>query len=189
MSGTLKFSLSRASGVALTCGQQMSSKTKKAAVIVVAIACAVAVLAYFIPSHAEPGTGLHADKTCRKLFAEGENREALSWLQESKPGNIRTIGEQSPEDSLRIVQSLYNSGAVKVHALKIDREADFGETTNVVCVELPGVSSARQKLFKIEAKIASSGGFDPVSDDGQTYLFLYKFKLSFWPAVRSFFNQ
>ena len=166
----------------------MNSKTKKATVIAVAIFCFVAVLDYFVPSHAEPGTGLSADQTCRKLLAEGENREALSWLQESKPGNIRTIGEQSPEESLRIVQVLYNAGAVKVHALKIDREAGFGETTNIVCVELPVASSARQKLFKIEAKTASSGGFDPVSDDGQTYLFLFKFKLSFWQAIRSLFN-
>lgn len=167
----------------------MSSKTKKATVVVLAISCAIAVLAYLVPSYPEPGSGRHADETCRKLLAKGDNREALSWLQESKPGNIRTIGEQSPEDSLRIVQSLYNSGAVKVHALKIDREAGYGETTNIVCVELPVAGSERQKLFKIEAKTASSGGFDPVSDDGQTYLFLFKFKLSFWQTVRSLFNR
>ena len=72
MSGTLKFDLFQASRVTLTCGQQMSSKTKKATVIVVPIFCAVVVLACFVPSPAEPGTGLRAGQTCRKLLAEGE---------------------------------------------------------------------------------------------------------------------
>jgi hypothetical protein len=167
----------------------MRGQTRKAIVILIAISCAFAVLAFLLPSGAEPGTGLRADETCRKLLAESDNREALSWLQESKPGNIRTLGEQSPEESLRIVQGLYESGAVKANALEIERDPGFGETSNIVCVELPAASAARNKLFAIEAKTASSGGFDPVSDDGQAYLFLYKFKLSFWQAVRLFFNR
>ena len=167
----------------------MNSKKKKGTLIVLAIACAVIAFTHFIPSHAEPGTGMRADETCKKLLAEKENREALSWLQGSRPGDIRTIGEQSPEDSRRIVQRLYSSGAVRVQAVKIDRQAGFGETTNVVCVELPTVSGERQKLFEIEAETASRGGFDPVSDDGQTYLFLFKFKLGLWQILRSLFNR
>lgn len=107
----------------------------------------------------------------------------------SVAGKIRTIGEQSPEDSLSIVQRLYNSGVVRVHAVKIDREPSFGERTNIVCVELPAASSARQKLFKIEAETALGGGFDPVLDDGQTYLSLFKFELSFWRIIRPLFNR
>jgi hypothetical protein len=189
MSGTLKYSLFPASILTLTSGQPMNSNRKITIVMVLVISCCVVVFTYFVPSRAEPGTGLRADATCRKLLAEGGNREALGWLQESKLGNIRTIGEQDPEESLRIVQSLYNSGAVTVRAVKIDREAGYGETTNIICVELPVASSARQKLFKIEAKTASNGGFDPVSDDGQTYLFLFKFKLSFSQIIRFLFNR
>src|ERR1700747_936915 len=70
MSGTLKFSRFRGSGPTLTCGQPMNSNMKKKTVIVLAIACAFFSFSYFIPSHAQPGTGLQADETCRKLLTE-----------------------------------------------------------------------------------------------------------------------
>ncbi len=142
-----------------------------------------------MPSHRDPGTGTSADRECRKLIADHGNREALGWLQESKPKNIRTLGEQSPSESLRIAQDLYDAGAVKVLAVKIDSEPGVGETTNIVCVEMPVGLDSRQRLFKIEVQQASDAGFDPVSDDGQTYLFLYKFKLSLWQIVRMFFTH
>jgi hypothetical protein len=140
---------------------------------------------YFVMPHAERGEGLRADKLCRILLAEKENREALSWLEQSKPGDIRAIGEQSPEDSLKIVKGLYAAGAVKTHVIGIERVTGYGETTNIVCVELPTAASARKTFFKIESKTASNEGFDPVPDEGQTYLFLYKFKLTFWQVLRS----
>jgi hypothetical protein len=140
---------------------------------------------YFAMPHAERGEGLRGDKLCRTLLAEKENREALSWLEQSKPGDIRTIGEQSPEDSLKIVKGLYSAGAVMTHVVGIERVTGYGESTNIVCVELPGAASTRKALFKIESKTASSEGFDPVPDEGQTYLFLYKFKLTFWQVLRS----
>jgi hypothetical protein len=144
----------------------------------------VVAIFYFVIPHAERGDGLRADKLCRTLLTERENREALSWLEQSKPGDVRTIGEQSPEDSLKIVKDLYSAGALKTQVVEIDRVAGYGETTNIVCVELPEAASARKALFKIESKTASSQGFDPVPDEGQTYLFLYKFKLSIWQVLR-----
>lgn len=71
------------------------------------------------------------------------------------------MGEQSPEDSLSIVQRLYNFGAVRVQAVKIDREPSFGETTNIVCLELPAASSARQKPFKTKAAAEKTRGKYP----------------------------
>jgi len=140
---------------------------------------------YLITPRPEARTGLSADKLCRKLLLEKENQEALNWLQQSKPGDIRTIGEQNPEESLKIVRDLYSSGAVKAHVVEIERVAGYGETTNIVCVELPKETSSREKLFKAESKVASSEGFDPVPDEGQTYLFLYKFKLSPYQTLRT----
>jgi hypothetical protein len=73
--------------------------------------------------------------------------------------------------------------------VKIDRVAGVGETVNVVCVELPAAGARRAALFQIEANMAKGAGFDPVSDDGQTYLFLANFKLSVWQIVRSLFKR
>jgi hypothetical protein len=155
-----------------------------------ALAAAASVAAWhFLPSRPEPGSGLPGDRTCKNFLARENQREALGWLQESRPGDIRTLGEQTSEDSLKIVQQLYSAGAVSVHAVKIDRVAGVGETVNVVCVELPAAGDGRPRLFKFEAGMANSAGFDPVSDDGQTYLFLANFKLSPWQIVRSVFKR
>ena len=144
--------------------------------------------AYLMHSRAQPGEGLGADQLCRKLLSEKENREALAWVKESRSGDIRTLGEQSPEESFAIIKNLYDSGAVKAQVVQIERVSGYGETSNIVCVELPAAPRSRQGLFKVEAKIASSGGFDPVPDEGQNYLFLYKFKLSGWHALRTFLH-
>jgi hypothetical protein len=162
---------------------------KKSKLIYTVLLLVVVAAYYSVLRHAARGEGLHADKLCKTLLAEKENREALSWLEQSKPGDIRTIGEQSPEDSLKIVKGLYSAGAVKTQVIEIERVAGYGETTNIVCVELPAAVSARRALFKIESKTASSQGFDPVPDEGQTYLFLYKFKLSIWQALRTLLHS
>lgn len=127
----------------------------------------------------KPGSGLQADSFCRKLMESKGHAEALSWVSESKMHDIRTIGEQSPEESLKIVKRLYASGAEKVWAVEIEVYPNGGQSTNSLVVELPADPNLRKQLFGLEARVAASEGFDPVSDDGQHYMFLYKFKLAF----------
>jgi hypothetical protein len=134
--------------------------------------------------HPEPDAGKRADRLCRDLIAHKDNVEALSWLEQSRPGNERTLGEQDPASSLAIVRNLYDSGAQKVQAVGLERVPGVGETSNILCAELPEDKTKREKLFKIEARTASAEGFDPTPDQGQTYLFLFKFKLGFWQALR-----
>ena len=127
----------------------------------------------------EPGSGRHQDAFCRNLLDTKTHREAKEWISESKDHNIRTIGEQSPEQSLEIVQRLYRDGAQKVWVVDIENYPNEGQSTNNLVVELPTDLQLRMKLFKLEARVAANQGFDPVSDDGQHYMFLYKFKLTF----------
>ena len=141
-----------------------------------------------VPSRPKPGAGRSADTFCRKLLAEKENSEALTWLKQSRAGDIRTLGEQNPSDSLKMVEEIYNSGAIKANIIDIERVAGYGETSNVVCVEMPAAPEQRRKLFQIESRMATSAGFDPVADDGQTYLFLSNFKLSFGQMLRAPFH-
>ena len=105
--------------------------------------------------------------------------EALEWVRESKPGDIRTIGEQSPPESVKIVERLYQQGAERVWVVDIEIYPNEGQSTNSLVIELPTDPILRRKLFLLEARTAASGGFDPVSDDGQHYMFLYKFKFPF----------
>jgi hypothetical protein len=48
----------------------------------------VIAVAHFAAPAVERGEGLRAEATCQKLFTQKEHLEALSWLQQSKPGNI-----------------------------------------------------------------------------------------------------
>lgn len=127
----------------------------------------------------EPGSGAHADPFCRKLLDTKTHKEALAWVKESKDRDIRTIGEQSPETSLKIVERLYREGAEKVWAVDLQTYPNEGQSTNILVIELPTDPAPRRTLFLLEARVAASSGFDPVSDDGQRYMFLYKFKLPF----------
>ena len=104
-------------------------------------------------------------------------------MRQSRPGNERTLGKQDPVHAMAIVQELYDSGATKVHVVKIERGTWLRETANILCTELPDDKTKREKLFKIEARTASSGSFDPTPDEGQTYMFMFKFKLGFWQTI------
>jgi len=127
----------------------------------------------------EPGSGADQDPFCRKLLDTKTHREALEWVKESKGRDIRTIGEQSPEESLKTVERLYQEGAERVWAVDLEIYPNGGQSTNNLVIELPADPKLRGKLFRLETRVAASEGFDPVSDDGQHYMFLYKFKLPF----------
>ncbi len=142
------------------------------------MACLALVWFFFIRiPPAEPGSGRGADAFCLDLLAKKSHREALSWVSESNAGDFRTVGEQSPAESLKIVKRLYTNGAKKVWAVDLEIYPGEGQSTNILIVELPDQKELRANLFLLEARCAASGGFDPVSDDGQHYMFLYKFKL------------
>lgn len=79
---------------------------KKRIFIGVAVAATLAAALHFLPSRPEPGSGLPGDRTCKNFLKQENQREALGWLREWRPGDVRTIGEQTPEDSLKIVQQL-----------------------------------------------------------------------------------
>ena len=128
---------------------------------------------------AEPGSGARQDPFCRKLLDTKTHREALAWVKESKDRDIRTISEHSPEESLRIVERLYQEGAEQVWAVDLEIYPHEGQSTNNLVIELPTDPTLRRKLFLLEARVAARGGFDPVSDDGQRYMLLYKFKFPF----------
>ena len=54
---------------------------KKWKIIAALILVAEIVRIFMVPSRPEPGTGRSADTSCRKLLAEKENSEALTWLK------------------------------------------------------------------------------------------------------------
>ena len=118
------------------------------------------------------------DSFCERLLSTKPHREAKLWMAEQQPGGIRTIGEQSQEDSRAIVETLYALGAVDVQAIDIQVEPE-GETCNDLIVTLPQHPEQRKQLFAFEAKVGRAGGFDPVADNKQRYMFLHEFSSAF----------
>lgn len=137
----------------------------------------------------ESGAGLRQDPFCANLLQTKNHLEALDWLQQSKEGDIRTLGEQDPDASLAIVKQLYAAGATRVNAVGIERVPAAGQTSNTLIVEVPSQPQKRTELFAIEGRMARGQGFDPVPDEGQRYMFLHGFKLSFWQSVRTMFGH
>lgn len=89
----------------------------------ISAALVVAFLGWFffvhIPSP-EPGSGAKQDPFCRELLQTKTHREALAWVKESREHDIRTIGEQSPEESSKIVERLYHDGAERAWAVDLE---------------------------------------------------------------------
>ena len=105
-----------------------------------------------------------------------ESFEALAWL-EQKDGIWRNVGDSSerltPEDTLRIVQELYEAGATEVLALGIELldEIESGSGLRVV---LPCDPAARARVFEVQARVVRETGspFEPDLDKGQAMITL-----------------
>jgi hypothetical protein len=104
--------------------------------------------------------------------------EARQWLTDQRI--VRSIGSLGATASIQYVDELFAIGATQVMAIDIRaRRArpslgmdEASETAKGVVIELPADKIARAKLFAFEAAEAAKQGFDPVTDDGQTLLFL-----------------
>ena len=107
------------------------------------------------------------------LSTTPHKQEALLWLKQ-KDGRERTIGDGSQDEaaSLQLVEDLYQRGATHVTAIDIQSDP-HSETTSTLIVGLPQEKPSRSRIFQIEAKVAATGGFDPVTDQGQKYLMLH----------------
>src|SRR5262245_16396964 len=84
----------------------------------------------------EPGSGRRQDEHCQRVLNEGKHQEARAWLAQSKAGDLRNIGEQTPAESRAIVERLYSLGALDVQAAVISPRSG-GEWSNILIVQLP----------------------------------------------------
>lgn len=113
-----------------------------------------------------------ADELPLKLLHGSHVREALGWLQESRNPS-RSLGEaRNQDDSIKLVEKLYQLGAQAVHATEIKSSPSRDQNSGRLILELPEQQEKRKKLFRICGKIAKAGGFDADPDVRQRYLLL-----------------
>lgn len=108
-------------------------------------------------------TAAQLDAELAADFAKGP--EARAWLSQDNTAFF----EISKEDALRLVDSLYSAGAVKVVIADNDRltEESKVEIAATVIAELPTEPAKRKAVFAVEKDWAE---FDPEKDIGQKYL-------------------
>jgi hypothetical protein len=105
------------------------------------------------------------DPLAEKLLAAPGTREVLEWLRESSA--TRTLGElPTPQASIEIAKEIYDLGASKATAVKIDGYPDWQENTGKLVISLPKEKAARKKLFGWAADRAEEQGYDPEPDVG-----------------------
>jgi hypothetical protein len=105
-------------------------------------------------------------------LANPNKAEARAWLDKHTDKCRATLGELLNDESLELVNNLYNVGAVEVIAVEIDEYESEGENTGKLVIVLPGDKENRAKVLNICSGIAEELGFDPLTDYGQKRVFL-----------------
>jgi DNA-binding transcriptional ArsR family regulator len=103
----------------------------------------------------------------RGLLASPDRTEALEWLKRGSGKN--NIGELSYDESLKIVENLYEWGAVEVSVAKISVVEGFGSTDNVL-IGMSDNPESREKIFTWLNELAENMGLVPQPDEGQRYM-------------------
>lgn len=105
------------------------------------------------------------DRIAEQEVSASDKAEARSWLRD--PSHV--IFEGSKETAVKLVDDLYNAGAVEVWVTGIAELADAKLTASLVAV-LPADPEARRKVFEVEAAFKREIEEEPASDVGQKYL-------------------
>ena len=111
------------------------------------------------------------EKVLKRLLDNPAKAEARDWLRASSLKSLRTLGElENTEDSLALVNEIYEAGAPEVLAVEIGSYGDGAQNTGKLLIRLPGVKKSRRKVFAWCNEQNAHEGFDPDQDFGQDYV-------------------
>jgi hypothetical protein len=114
----------------------------------------------------------YTDAEIESLRTASDTHEALGWLRGGTEEDFRSIGElETTEESIQLVQLIYQAGATEVLAVEIDR-FDEGQNTDTLLIKLPDNREKRHRLLEWAGAVAQQQGFEPEHDTGQSYLVL-----------------
>jgi len=119
------------------------------------------------------------DKWYESLISIPTSKEARQWFQTCRKSGIAmvTLGKMdSTEESLALVEEGYAAGAARVTAVEVEDYPDIPggmQTTSRLVVTLPDNPAQRAKTLSWTGKVAEEQGFDPETDIGQRYVFIF----------------
>ena len=115
-----------------------------------------------------------AARYIQKLLNSRRKAEALRWLSGSKPGRRRVIGVfRGHKQSLKFVQELYATGALKVIATDIKSRSSILQRSDKLLLMLPANPLKRAALFQWCERQRENIGYHPEIDQGETQIYIY----------------
>lgn len=120
------------------------------------------------------------DRITRKLLADPNRQEVLTWLRGAGEGEHRTLGILADtQRSIALAEEIYRAGASEVWAVEIEssvREYVDGterhQGTGKLVLKLPADPELRRRVFEWERRHANALGLEGRRDEGQEYLFV-----------------
>ena len=106
------------------------------------------------------------DKHGDEIMASTEKAEARDWMKETN----HIFFKEDPKPVSQDIEDFYNAGATQVLIADIEKEDgyDYGGALLVI---LPKDPAARTNLFQIGSRADTDFQNDPVTDEGQKYLY------------------
>jgi len=106
------------------------------------------------------------DKHGEEIMAGTTKAEARDWMKQPK----HVFFKADPKQVAQFVEDFYQAGATQVLIADIEEHdgVQYGESLLVV---LPKDPAARAKTFQVGARADTAFDDEPVSDQGQKYLF------------------
>lgn len=106
------------------------------------------------------------DKHGDEIMQSTTKAEAREWMKETN----HVFFKEEPKQVAQYVEDFYQAGAVQVLIADIEEEngVQYGGALLIV---LPKDAAARAKLFEIGSRADTDFQEDPVSDEGQKYLY------------------
>ncbi len=106
------------------------------------------------------------DKHGDEVMASSAKAEAREWMKNPK----HVFFKADPKEIKVFVEDFYGAGATQVMIADIESHegTDYGEAMLIV---LPKDSAARAKVFQIGVRADTAFQNDPITDQGQKYLY------------------
>jgi hypothetical protein len=133
----------------------------------------------FFENQTEPIDSVKAgDALCERTLQKPNSVEALQWLQQSGNGTRNITGamgdfdQLSKDEAVKIVQDIYERGAIKVTVVDINGhyEQAADQYAATLIIELPEDPPLRKQVFKWINRLARRQSWETQADKGQKYL-------------------
>lgn len=106
------------------------------------------------------------DKHGDEIMQSAEKAEAREWMKNTN----HVFFKEEPKQVAQYIEDFYQAGAVQV-LIGDSEEHDGVQYGGALLIVLPKDTAARAKLFQVGSRADTDFQNDPVSDEGQKYLY------------------